>query len=90
MVGFIDAAFQAQPGLPIGLALRGFAAILQEDSDANDEPHSVSGNLNLVGFIVRRQRRAARSAFSGEFHGLVYSMEQMFLSQISLHEIFWY
>ena len=32
LVGFIDAAFKAQPDVPIGLALGGGAATLQEDS----------------------------------------------------------
>ena len=35
LVGFADAAFKAQPDEPIGLALRGLAATLQEDSPTN-------------------------------------------------------
>ena len=79
LVGFMDVAFKAQPGEPIGLALRGLVATLQEDSFGNDQPHSVGGLVNLVDFIVRRQRRVMRSTFSAELNGLVYSVEQLLL-----------
>ena len=36
LVGFTDVAFKVQPGEPTGLALRGLAAIHQEDTQGND------------------------------------------------------
>ena len=88
LVGFIDAAFKAQPEEPTGLALRGLAARLQEDSNNNDQPQPVNGKANLVDFTVRRQRRVVRSTFSAELNGLVDSVEQMLLLQIMLHEVY--
>lgn len=43
---------------------------------------------NLVDFTVGRQRRVARSTFSAELKGLVDSVEQLFLLQIVLHQIY--
>ena len=61
---------------------------MQEDSPNNDQPHSISGLANLVDFIVRRQRRVVRSAFGAELNGPVDSVEQFFLLQITLHQIY--
>ena len=49
---------------------------------------SFSGKANLVDFILRRQRRAARSTFSAELNWLVDSIEQMSLVQIALHQVY--
>ena len=88
LVGFIDAAFKAQPDEPTGLALRGLAATLQEDAKDNDQPHSAGGLANFVDFTVRRQRRVLRSTFSAELNGLVDSVEQLLLLQLTLHHIY--
>ena len=45
LVSFIDAAFEAQPGGPTALALRGLAATLMEDRRDNNQPTSRSGKL---------------------------------------------
>ena len=42
----------------------------------------------MVDFMVRRQRRVVRSTFSSELNGLVDSVEQSFLLQIALHQIY--
>ena len=68
LVGFIDAAFEAQPDEPTCLALRGLAVTLQEDSPNNDQPHNIGGFANLVDFTVRRQRCVVRSTFSAELN----------------------
>lgn len=84
LVGFTDVAFKAQPDEPIGLALRGLAATLQEDSLGNGHPHFA----DLVDFIVRRQRHVVHFFFSAEVNGLVDSIEQLLLLQITLHQIY--
>lgn len=86
--GFIDAAFKAQPDDPIGLAPRGLATTLQENSPTNDQRHSVGGLAGLVDLIVKRQRRVVRSTFSAELNGLVDNFEQLLLMQITLHQIY--
>ena len=68
-----------------GLAPRGLAATLCEDTGAYDEPHGKNKIANLVDFTVRRQRRVVRSTFSAELNGLVDSIEQMLLLQCTLH-----
>ena len=88
LVGCTDAAFKAQPDEPTGLALRGLVATLQKDSPTNDQPHGVGGLVNVVAFTVRRQRRVVRSTSSAELHGLVDSVEQLLLLQITLHHIY--
>lgn len=82
-VGFIDAAFMAQPDEPTGLALGVVATTMQEDSPKNEQPHNVGGLADLVEFIVRRQRRVVRSTFGAELNGLVDSVEQLLLLQIT-------
>ena len=47
---------------------------------------SLRGKANLIDLTVRRQRRAARSTFSAELHGLVDSTEQMLLPLVTLHQ----
>ena len=89
-MGFIDAAFQAQPDEPTGLALGRLVATLQEDSPNNDQPHSVGGLVGLGDFIVGRQRRVVRSTFGTELNGLVDSVEQLVLLQINVHLIYIY
>ena len=42
----------------------------------------------MVDFTVRRQRRVVRSTFSAELNGLVDSVEQMMLLQVTLHQIY--
>ena len=86
LVGFIDVAFKTQPDEPTGLALRGLAATLQEDDSSFTQPMSKNGKVNFIDFIVRRQRRVARSTFSAELNGLVDSVEQMLLLQMALHQ----
>ena len=90
MVGFIDVAFKAEPDEPTGLALRGLAITLQEDAKNNDQPPSVGGLANLADFTVGRQRRVVRSTFGAELHGLVDSVEQLLLLQITSHHIYTY
>ena len=86
-VAFTDAAFKAQPQESIGLALRGFAAVLGEDR-GSDTPNGNGGLVNLVDFTVRRQRRLARSTFSAALNGLVDRVEQMLLMQCAMHRIY--
>ena len=88
LVGFIDAAFKAQPDEPTGFALRVLAPALQEDNQDNDQPMSLSGKANLADSSVRRQRRVVRSTLSTELNGLVDSIEQLFLLQITLRHIY--
>ena len=42
----------------------------------------------MVDFTVRRQHRAVRSTFGAELTGLVDSVEQSFLLQITVHQIY--
>ena len=58
LVAFTDAAFKAQPEESTGLALRGLAAVLEED-DGGAKPSGKEDLANLVDFTVRRQRRHA-------------------------------
>ena len=88
LVGFTDAAFKAQPEEPIGLALGGLAATLQEDLVNNGQPHSTSGLAHLVDSIVRRQRRVVRSTFGAELIGLVDFVERLLLLQLILHQVY--
>ena len=87
LVGFIDAAFKAQFEEPIGLAIRGFVAALQEDA-CSSKPMGTSGGANLVDFTARRQRRVARCTSSAELIGSVDRMGQMMLPQVALHPIY--
>ena len=84
--GFIDAAFKSIPEESTGLALRGLAAVLH--SDDSEGPGSKDGLANLVVFTVRRQRRVVRSTFSAELNGLVDSVEQLLLLQVTLHQLY--
>ena len=90
LVGFIHAAFKAQPYEPTRLALRGLAAMLQEYRDNDNQPMPLSGQANLKDFTVRRQHRVVRSTFGAELHGLVDRIEQMILLQTTLHHIYIY
>ena len=87
-VGVSDAAFKAQPGEPTGLALRGLAATLQEDAKDNDQPHGNGGLANLVDFTIPWLRCVVRSISSAELNGLVDSVEQLLLLQITLHQFY--
>ena len=58
-------------------------------SDDSEGPGSLDGLANLVDFTVRRQRRVVRSTFSAELNGLVDSVEQLFLLQVSLQQIYY-
>lgn len=87
LVGFTDVAFKAQRGELTGFALRGLAATLQENADTNNQPTSVNGQINLVDFIVRRQRRVVRSTSSAGLNGLADRVEQVLLLQVALHKI---
>ena len=42
----------------------------------------------MFDFTVSRQRRVARSTFNAELNGLVDGVEQLFLLQIILHQIY--
>ena len=86
LVAFTDAAFKAQPEESTRLALRGLAAVLEED-DGSSKPSGENDLANLVDFTVRRQRRVVRSTFGAELNGLVDSVEQMLMLQCTLHQI---
>ena len=86
LVAFTDVAFQAQPEEPTGLALRGLAAVLQEDRGI-ELRHGNNEFANMVDFIARRQRRVVRSTFSAELNGLVDSVEQMLLLAVYVASI---
>ena len=88
LVGFSDVAFKAQPDEPTGFALRGLAATLQEDADANVLPMSANGKVNPIDDTARRQRRVVMCTFGAESNGLVESVEQMLLLQVALHQIY--
>lgn len=90
LVGFIDAAFKAQPGEATWLALRGLAAALREDGGGKAQPMSTSGEANYIDFTVRRQRRVVRSTFSADLNGLVDGIDQVLLLQVTLHQKYIY
>lgn len=71
LVGFIDVVFKAQPDEPTALALRGLAAILQEDSLDINQFMPFSGKINLIDLTVTQQRRVVRSASGAELNGFV-------------------
>lgn len=81
LVGFIDAAFEAQADEPTGLALRGVSATLQEDSPKNDQPYGAGGLPNLVDFTVRRQGRVTRSTFSANKMGWSIALNSYYCSR---------
>lgn len=87
-VGFTDAALKARPDEPTGLALRGLAATLQEDSVGNNQPRSVSGKAKSVDFTVRKQFRVVRSTSSAELNGFVGSVKQVLLLHMVLHLVY--
>ena len=88
LTGFTDAAFKSIPEVSTGLALRGLAVVLQEDDPKVSGPGSNSDVANLIDFTVRRQRRVVRSTFSAELNGVVDSVEQLLLLQVTLHQIY--
>ena len=87
LLGFTDVAFKALVDEPTGLALRGPACILQEDS-SRTKPMSDNKKANLLDFTVRRRKRVVRSTFSAELNGLVDSIEQLLLLQAILHQTY--
>ncbi len=62
ITGFTNAAFKELVDGPTGLALRGLAVRLLEDT-SQDRPQSANKNANLLDLSVGRQRRVARSTF---------------------------
>ena len=88
LVALIDAAFKAQPEEATGLAFRGLAATLCEHRGDWTHFHGENKKAHFIAFIVTRQRRVVRSTFSAELNGCVNSIEQMFLLQCILHQIY--
>ena len=86
LVACSDAAFKAQVGESSALACRGLAVVLCTDQAT--EPTSPNDSVNLVEFLVRRQKRVVRSTFGGELNALLDAAENVLLMQLALHEIF--
>ena len=83
----MGAAFNAAVEDSSGLALRGLATVLFEDNCA-DRPQSKNGKVNLVDFIVRKQRRVVRRIFSAELNGFVGSIEVLFALHVVSHHLY--
>ena len=59
--------------------------LMEADSEG---PSSKSGRVHLLEYLTRRIRRVVRSTFSAELNALIDSVENVFLLQLALHELF--
>jgi len=50
-------------------------------------PTSEDHRCNLLEYVCKRQRRVVRSTFSGEFNGLIISIELLQVLQMCLHQV---
>ena len=75
LVGFSDAASEAQPEEPTGLALRGLVVTHRGDGNSNGKPAPICGEDLSAHFAVRRQRGVEISTFSVDLNGPVDCVE---------------
>ena len=85
LVAVSDAAFKSITDEASGLALRRAVILLNCRNESN--PTSADHNCNLLEYVCKRQRQVVRSTFSGEWNGLIDSIELLHVLRMCLHQV---